>query len=83
MLCFRAVGQAVTMLGAGGTVALAPDRAWIVLGLWHDAQGTRAERCSSWAVGGRGRGVARKLRKEQDLSVVLCQERAFQAKESA
>lgn len=33
-------GRRVTVLGAGGTVALAPDCAWVVLGLWHDAQGT-------------------------------------------
>lgn len=33
-------GRQVAVLGAGGTVALALDRAWVVLGLWHDAQGT-------------------------------------------
>ena len=34
------MGRQVTVLGAGGTVERAPDRAWVVLGLWHDAQGT-------------------------------------------
>lgn len=51
-------------------------RAWIVLGLWHDAQGTEqggGALPGLWGAGPKGLWEGGS-RKEQDLSIVLCQE---------
>ena len=66
-------GRQVTVLGAGGTVERAPDRAWVVLGLWHDAQGTGQGGVFFLGCVGQGRRECGQggSRKEQDLSTVL------------